>query len=200
MLNFYDVDKEYVQFLKTIDRQVPNIEYHTNNKFVCGVVLSIHDVKYYAPISHMTNKQRTNMLIYDKGKPISSIRFSFMIPAFDEVLTKKNFSDIAKTDSAYANLLVAEYNYCKSHIQDIQEKALTVYNIGCNKDHVLNYTCCDFQKLEEHYQEYQIEREATTSPQLSVCVSHKVICFLFTIEQDAVRYITVSKQLWQGTG
>lgn len=155
MLNFYDIDKKYVQFLKTIDKKVPNIEYDTNNKFVCGVVLDMHGVKYYAPISHMTNKQRTNILIYDKGKPISSIRFSFMIPAFDEVLTKKKFADIAKTDASYANLLVTEYNYCKSHIQDIQEKALAVYKIGCNKDHVLNYTCCDFQKLEAHYKKYQ---------------------------------------------
>lgn len=155
MLNFYDVDKKYVQFLKTIDKQVPNIEYHTNNKFVCGVVLDIHGIKYYAPISHMTNKQRTNILIYDKGKTISSIRFSFMIPAFDEVLTKKNFADIAKTDAAYADLLASEYDYCKSHLQNIQEKALTVYKIGCNKEHVLNYTCCDFQKLEDHYKEYQ---------------------------------------------
>lgn len=155
MLNFYDIDKKYIQFLKTIDHQVPNIAYHTNNKFVCGVVLEISGVKYYAPISHMSHKQRTNMLIYDKEKAISCIRFSFMIPAFDEVLMKKNFANIAKIDESYANLLATEYKYCKSHIQEIQEKAFAVYKIGCNKEHVLNYTCCDFKKLEEHYKEYQ---------------------------------------------
>lgn len=155
MLRFYDIDEKYIQFLKTIDRQVPNVKYDSNNKFVCGVVLEINGVKYYAPISHKTDKQQTNLQIFDNGKPISTIRFSFMIPAFDEVLTYKNFKIVAKSDQNYANLLQAEYDYCSNHIQDITNKALSVYRIGCNKNHRLNYTCCDFKKLEEHYMEYK---------------------------------------------
>ena len=57
MLKFYDIDKDYVKFLKTLDRQVPNIEYTSNNKFVCGIVLEVNNVKYYAPISHKTDKK-----------------------------------------------------------------------------------------------------------------------------------------------
>lgn len=155
MLKFYDIDKDYVRFLKTFDKQVPNIEYTSNNKFVCGIVLDVHNAKYYAPISHNTNKQQTNMQIFDNGKPISTIKFSFMVPAYDDVLKIKNFKDIAKTNPNYAALLQAEYSYCRSHIKDIQNKALTVYKIGCNKNHKLNYTCCDFKLLEEHYLEYQ---------------------------------------------
>lgn len=155
MLRFYDIDENYIQFLKTIDRQVPDVKYDSNNKFVCGVVLNINGIKYYAPVSHKTDKQQTNLQIFDNSVPISTIRFSFMIPAFDEVLTYKNFKDIAKTDSAYASLLHAEYSYCSYHINDIKDKVLAVYRIGCNKKHRLNYTCCDFKKLEEHYMEYK---------------------------------------------
>lgn len=155
MLKFYDIDENYIQFLKTIDRQVPNVKYDSNNKFVCGVVLEINGVKYYAPISHKTNKQQTNLQIFDKGVPISTIRFSFMIPAFDEVLTYKDFQEIAKVDPAYASLLHAEHCYCSNNIIGIKAKALSVYKIGCNKKHRLNYTCCDFKKLEEHYMEYK---------------------------------------------
>lgn len=155
MLKFYDIDKDYITYLKTIDGQVPNIEYSSNNKFVCGIVLEINGTKYYAPISHKTNKQRTSIQILDKGKPISSIRFSFMIPAYDEVLKEKNFKNIAINDPKYAALLQAEYSYCSSHIKDIQSKALAVYKIGCNKNHVLNYTCCDFKKLESLYLGYK---------------------------------------------
>ena len=54
------------------------------------------------------------MLIYDKGTPISSIRFSFMLPAYDE-----NFKQIAKEDQNYANILAAEYEYCRHHVNDI---------------------------------------------------------------------------------
>lgn len=155
MLKFYDIDKDYINFLKTIDRQVPNIEYTLNNKFVCGIVLEVNGVKYYAPISHKTEKQQTNLQIYDKGKVISTIRFSFMIPAFDEVLKFKDFKSISKFDPDYAALLHAEHSYCSSHQDEIRDKALSVYRIGCNKKHKLNYTCCDFKKLEEHYLEYK---------------------------------------------
>lgn len=140
---------------KKIDSQVPDIKYESNNKFVCGIVLEISGVKYYAPISHKTNKQQTNLQIFDNNKVISTIRFSFMIPAFNDVLTYKNFKEVAKSDPNYANLLHAEYNYCSSHIKDIKDKALSVYKIGCNKNHRLNYTCCDFKKLEEHYMSYK---------------------------------------------
>lgn len=155
MIKFYDIDEKYVKYLQTIDSQVPDIHYSTNNKFVCGVVLHVGDFDYYAPISHMNIKQRTNFLIYDKGKPISSIRFSFMVPAFKEVIQVKNFYDIAKYDKNYANLLNSEYKYCKSHEQEILKRALAVYNIGCNKNHKLNYTCCDFKNLESASEKYK---------------------------------------------
>ncbi len=155
MIKFYDIDEDYVKYLQTIDRQIPNIHYSSNNKFICGIVLEMNGVNYYAPISHMTQKQQTNLLIYDNNKPISSIRFSFMLPAYSDVLTVKNFKEIAKVDVAYANLLASEFNYCISHEEDIIKKALSVYKIGYNKNHRLNYTCCDFKKLEENYMNYK---------------------------------------------
>lgn len=155
MLNFYDVDEDYINFLKKYDRQVPNIRYEGNNKFVCGVVLEIDGIKYYAPISHLTTKQQTNIQIIDKEKVISTIRFSFMFPALDEVLTKKDFLQISMTDKKYATLLQAEHQFCSKNKEKILEKAQKVYEIGCNKEHRLNHTCCDFKLLEQHYAEYK---------------------------------------------
>lgn len=154
MIKFYDVDKNYINFLKTIDSQIPNIEYEGNNKFVCGIVLTINNINYYAPISHMTNRQRTNIQITENERVLSTIRFSFMFPAMENVLTVKDFSVIAQNNQQYADLLSAEYRFCRTHEAEIYNKALQVYKIGCNKNHVLNYTCCDFKKLEEHYLEY----------------------------------------------
>ena len=155
MLKFYDIDEDYVRYLQTIDRQVPNIHYSTNNKFVCGVVLNINGIKFYAPISHTTKKYQTSLLIYNKTVPISSIRFSFMIPAYDDVLNELKFSDISKRDENYADLIRVEYDYCVNNQNIIHDKAQSVYKIGCNKDHRLNYTCCDFQKLEQEYMKYK---------------------------------------------
>ena len=154
MIKFYDVEENYINYLKTIDRQIPNIAYSTNNKFVCGIVLDIDGVTYYAPISHTTQRFRTSKLIYDKGRPISSIRFSFMFPAPQSVLTQKNFAQIRAIDPNYADVITAEYKYCVNNEIDILQKANSVYNIGCNKNHPNNYTCCDFKKLESEYMKY----------------------------------------------
>lgn len=155
MLRFYDVDKDYIDYLKTIDRQIPNVSYDSNNKFVCGVVFDVENIQYYAPISHMKRRQRTNLPIYNnKGRIISTIRFSFMFPAFESVLIQKDFRKIAKVNEQYANLLRTEYRFCTSHQEQIKQRAKQVYTIGCNKDHVLNYTCCDFKKLEKYYLDF----------------------------------------------
>lgn len=154
MLKFYDVEENYINYLKTIDRQIPDIRYSTNNKFVCGIVFEINDINYYAPISHTTEKFRTSMLIYDNGIPISSIRFSFMFPAPKSVLTEKDFKQIRAVDAHYADIIAAEYQFCIKNESNILTKADSVYNIGCNKNHRLNYTCCDFKKLESEYRNY----------------------------------------------
>lgn len=154
MLKFYDVDENYINYLKSIDRQIPDISYSTNNKFVCGIVLDINGISYYAPISHTTHRFRTSKLIYDKGTPISSIRFSFMFPAPNSVLKQKDFRQIRMQDPHYADIITAEYNYCKANESSITQKAQSVYAIGCNKNHPYNYTCCDFAKLESEYMKY----------------------------------------------
>ena len=154
MLRFYDIDVRYANYLRTIDSHIPNFEYDTHSKFVCGVVLNIDGIKYYAPISHNTNSARTSLLIYDNGNPIASIRFSFMFPAFDAVITEKNFASEASVDRNYANLLAKEYAYCNAHKDDIFKKARYVYSIGCNRNHYLSSVCCDFKNLEAAYLSY----------------------------------------------
>lgn len=157
MLNFYDVDEKYIAFLKQFDRQVPDIRYDNNNKFVCGIVLKVNGINYYAPISHLKNKQQTNLQIYDGNRVVSTIRFSFMFPALSTVLAKKDFSAIAKTDPKYADLLQAEYLFCSKNSDKIHKKAEKIYQIGCKKEHRLNYVCCDFKLLEQHYHEYKVQ-------------------------------------------
>ncbi len=58
--------------MKKYDKQIPNITYSGNNKFVCGIVLTINGHNYYAPISHLTNKQQTNLQINEQVVPDST--------------------------------------------------------------------------------------------------------------------------------
>ena len=155
MLNFYYVNKDYADYLRQTDNKVPELEYDSNDKFFCGIVLSVNGISYYAPISHDTQYQQTSLLIKDKGKSISSIKFAFMIPVSPNQLNRIDFSEVEKTDKKYADLLRAEYRYCASHKTDINEKALKVYAIGCNPSHRLNSVCCNFKKLEEAMVSFQ---------------------------------------------
>ena len=167
MLKFYDVDENYVKYLQSIDSQVPNIGYNTNNKFICGVVFNINNYNYFAPISSNAKVYRTSIPIFDKyNKIIATIRFCFMFPAQFMVLTEKNFNLVNSINSKYADLLAIEYDYCLSNESKILSKAKSVYEIGCNKDHIFNYTCCDFKILEQKmngYLEYITMQEVAAS-------------------------------------
>jgi len=158
MLKFYDVDDNYVRFLQIHDNQVPNISYFSNNKFICGIVLSVNNSNYYAPVSHNTTVHRTSYPIKDShGNIIATIRFCFMFPAPLSVLTVKDFAHIRTYDSKYADLLLKEWNDCNANTNAIISKANSVYQIGCNSSHYLNYTCCDFILLEQKMQEYILQ-------------------------------------------
>ena len=74
-----------------------------------------------------------------------------------------NFREIAKINPNYADILGAEYLFCIKHEKEILKKAMAVYKIGCNKQHKLNYTCCDFKKLEQAYKEYTYKKESSNS-------------------------------------
>lgn len=155
MLRFYDVDATYANYLRQFDRRIPNITYGVNNKFVCGIVLLIDRYNFFAPISSHKTKQQTNTLIKDSnGQVLSSIKFSFMFPAPATVIHPKDFKAVRMVDASYADLLMKEYDFCRRNEQAIRTKAMKVYNIGNNPQHVLNSHCCDFQLLQQKHDEW----------------------------------------------
>lgn len=155
MLSFYYIDKDYADYLRQYDTKVPALNYETHDKFFCGVVLSVNENKYYVPISHDTSKQQTSILIADKKRIISSLKFSFMIPVPDSVITRIDFNKIAEKDKKYADLLMAEYEFCAANKERLIKKAEAVYRIGCNQNHKLHSVCCNFLLLEEKSNEYK---------------------------------------------
>lgn len=150
-LKFYDVDKNYIDYLRKYEIQIPNFNYESNDKFVCGIVLSINELNYFAPISSFNKQQRTNLVILDKKRAISSLRFSFMFPVPEDLLKLKDFSD---KPQSYRDLVNAEIKFCNNNRDKICKKAKEVYKIGTNKKHPLAYTCCNFRLLEEKCLEY----------------------------------------------
>ena len=154
-LKFYEVDSEYIKYLKENgDDKIPNVQYKKHKKFFCGVVLTINNFNYFAPVSSYNKKVHTSFLIMDKDKetkmlkPISSLRFSFMFPCPIEFLNQKDFS---KEDEKYRNLLRKELRYCNINREKIKKQANQVYKLGMNEMTRKKFNICDFKKLEKAY-------------------------------------------------
>jgi len=155
MLDFYEIDSNYLNFLRTIDSKIPNLSSTPHDKFVCGIVLIKNGFKYFVPLSSFNRQQKTNFVIKDAGRPIASLRFCFMFPVLDGLFTIKVIRN--EMDLNYRRLLNKEFNYCRLHEPEILSDADRVYdqvvNIK-NNDYVVN--CCDFLKLEIAASQYVI--------------------------------------------
>lgn len=157
-LKFYEVDSEYIRYLRENgDNKIPNVNYDRHKKFFCGIVLTINNFNYFAPVSSFNKKMHTVFLIMDKDrntkelKAISSLRFSFMFPCPIEFLSQKDFS---KEDEKYQILLRKELHYCNINRERIKKKAERVYYLGINENIRKKFNICDFKKLEEKCLEY----------------------------------------------
>lgn len=155
MLDFYYADTDYVNFLRTIDKQVPYQNYANHDKFVCGVIFEINDIKYYAPVSHYAIPDRTSYPIKNKtGQTIASIRSCFMFPVPDAYITMLNFRALTVNDRKYTDLVRAEYDFCKKNADRILKHAKKVYKDGCNRNLYIAKFINNFPELEAHYLSY----------------------------------------------
>ncbi|MCL2165305.1 MAG: type III toxin-antitoxin system ToxN/AbiQ family toxin [Oscillospiraceae bacterium] len=157
LLYFYEVNLDYITYLLSVDSKVPRLDYSStseHDKFLCGIVLSVGGHDYFAPITSFKTPQRTNMIINnEQGAPISSIRFSFMIPVPPSIVTVKDFN--AEPSLAYRRLLELELRYCRRNSRTIHRLAKYVYNtVVENRDAIMVMNCCDFKKLEAACAEY----------------------------------------------
>lgn len=151
-LNFYTVDQAYVDELRGIEPKVPNVQHEKHGKLVCGILIPIHGLDYFAPVSSFTKQQKTNFTIKNSnGKPVGCVRFSFMFPIPADLRSMKNFSE---EDDARRFLLLEELQYCNRKARQIVSKAQHVYETATSgRDPHVAAVCCDFKKLEAHLRE-----------------------------------------------
>lgn len=161
-LNFYTLDNNYIEFVKKAEMEkrgfsrIPNMEYGKTRKpkFLCGIVLSVHNVDYYVPVSSYKRQQADNFLIHaDNGMVTSSLRFNYMFPVPPQILHERTIKN--EPDRAYRALLAQELRYCLKNQGKIQYLAERTYKrviLGKNSGLVLN--SCDFPLLEKKCLEY----------------------------------------------
>lgn len=171
-LKFYTVSYDYIQFLQEAEKavrgfsRVPSLDYGINRKqkFVCGVVLNINGLNYFAPVTSYKTKMPDNFLILnDKhNKVLSSLRFNYMFPIPAEIKKPYLFSNIA--DKKYRFLVTQEYQYCVSNQDEIRRLAYRTYKrVLLGKDKGLVHNSCAFSLLEQKCAEYTKEHSKEKS-------------------------------------
>nr|WP_304963925.1 type III toxin-antitoxin system ToxN/AbiQ family toxin [uncultured Dubosiella sp.] len=151
-ISFYDVNIDYINYLKQFDPKVPNIVYDSHQKFLCGVVFKINGMKYYVPVSSFNKEMQSNYVIQIGGIPVGSLRFSFMFPVPDSEIELKRIW--REQDHDYRFLMNKELNFCVEHSEAIQAKARSVYfNVQKNRPKIGHFFC-DFKKLERKCKEW----------------------------------------------
>lgn len=156
-LNFYTVDLNYVDYLKTEETKkrgfsrVPNMEYGVSRKpkFLCGVVLFVNNMNYFVPVTSYKQQQPDNFLIKaDNGVVVASLRFNYMFPIPLELIQERKID--TEPDAAYRSLLSQELRYCIDNQDTIRKLANRTYKrvlLGKNLGLVAN--SCDFEFLEK---------------------------------------------------
>ena len=170
-MNWFIVNKEYVNYLSQFDEKVGFVEYGNRIKLHVGMVLEIEKFKYYVPISSAKRKHQrmSNKLDFHKlqnqesGELYAVINLNNMIPVPDKCLTMLQYNQIEtfrnfnseNEKNSYIYLLQKEMDIINNIEEVLKSKANRLYRICSDRiDERLVNRCCNFKLLEQKSVEY----------------------------------------------
>ena len=165
-MNWYIVDKKYINYLTQFDARVGYVEYGERLKLHVGILLTIENFHYYVPISSgkLKHQKMSNSLDFHKlqdestGYLYAVLNINNMIPVPNSCITQLKYNHLEefrsfkneqeKTDYIY---LLQKEKALIDKFQDIlQNKALKLYQrCTSNPNSSLASRCCNFKMLEE---------------------------------------------------
>lgn len=155
----YEIDSAYVQYLSGYAPYLFHNKqpYQTNERKYIGVILSVNEMDYFAPltsfkIKHEKMKESIDLI---KVKRYAVININNMFPVPNGLATYVDFSK--EKDEKYKALLLAEYRVIKTMQERIRNNAVVVYNHRLQKgtSTSLGKRCNDFLLLEEACRQYK---------------------------------------------
>ena len=192
-LDFYEVNVDYVKYLKQFDSRIPNVEYQNRNKFLCGTLFKINGLNYFAPVSSFNIKQSSNYVIEVGNVPVGSVRYSFMFPVPDAEIKQKVINN--ESDYQYRFLLRQELKYCNKNREVIQSKAKAIYHKALDKNTTYHQFCCDFQLLEKKCKEWiydkTIEKHEKGIPMYKFSFQEKMTLLELTKDRHMIELLAV---------
>lgn len=165
-MDWYVVDKDYIQYLISFDSRVGYVEYGEKLKLHVGVLAIVNGYHYYVPISSAKPKHQrmSNCLDFhkiqdmDTGYLYAVLNLNNMIPVPDSCITQLKYNQIEqfrsfnneKEKNDYIYLLQKEKNIIDRFQSTLQRKAEKLYE-KCLRipNSSLASRCCNFKLLEE---------------------------------------------------
>ena len=102
-MNWYVVDKNYINYLVKVDKRVGYVEYGGRLKLHVGILVTVNYLNYYVPISSAKSKHHnmSNSIDFHKlideatGELYAVININNMIPVPDFCVTQLKYDKIA---------------------------------------------------------------------------------------------------------
>lgn len=163
-LSFYTVDPEYCDYLRAYDPKVPHTMEKKSSRPFVGIIFSINNCNYYAPLTspkekHIRMKNQVDFMKINGGK-WGAINYNNMIPVND-FSVKKIDMEIHENDLpdviVYKSLLINQLSWCNAHRTEILKQAEKLYRLITEKtawDSLMS-RCCDFENDEKLCADYK---------------------------------------------
>ena len=158
ILNLCKIEPAYLRFMHSLDYRV-SVKY--NNRPFVGVVIVVEGLNYVLPLTSQTTQKRkeagkkkrsailTTFVKTSAGEEIANILHNNMFPVKDGVYT---LLAIDPTRDTYES---NEIRFIRKNAEKIIAKTIKLREKRLlANDAFLTRNCCDFKKLEEHYQEF----------------------------------------------
>ncbi len=157
-LKIYEIDPQYIDYLTPF---APHLFHNkkpgqTFERKYIGVVLTVNNLDYFAPLSSFKQKHNTmqEALDFIKIKNYAVINLNNMFPAPSSVCKYVDISQVR--DPNYKALLLAEYRVIRVIQDKIIKNARNIYKHKIDNENktALAKRCNDFTALEKAYHDY----------------------------------------------
>ena len=151
-IRFYEVSEDYIDYLSNFDEHFfhNSQDNQRHSRKYIGVVFSIENTKYFAPLSSFKEKHKTMKSSVDflKVGNYAVINLNNMFPVPDGLYSSVDFHK--EKDIQYRRLMMNEYRIIKKMQDKILKNARIVYNHKLNEGNTtsLGKRCNDFTRLE----------------------------------------------------
>ena len=179
------INPDYCDYLRKFDNKVYINSNNKSTRPFIGVLFSIGNIEYYAPLTspkpkHQVMKNTLDFLKLDNGN-LGAINFNNMIP-----VTKKNYTieklnkqNLSTYNLQYQNLEKQQLIWLNSYYYQVKGKAQKLYNFyNSNKlaDNIKK-RCCNFPLLEEKCKEW--EKVYNTLPILNYIKDEDTLFYIY---------------------